>query len=104
MGRQAQIRLRDFDGLARSPRWYRSWSMASQKRALLLGAIADRKEPTTMRGYAKTIRDSACVVTLAALLTACAVETSSPRPAPRAETPAQRTSQAKLDPAQAERL
>ena len=57
-----------------------------------------------MRGYAKTLRDSACMVTLAALLTSCAVETSSePRPAPRAETP-QRTSQAKLDPAQAERL
>ena len=58
-----------------------------------------------MREYARILRDSACLVTLAALLTACAVETSSaPRQAPRAETTTPRTSQAKVDPAQAERL
>jgi Zn-dependent protease with chaperone function len=58
-----------------------------------------------MRGYATTIRDSACVVTLAALLTACAVETASaPRQAPRAETSAPRASTAKVDAGQVERL
>ena len=57
-----------------------------------------------MRGYAKVLKITSYVATVAALLTGCAVETSSPKPAPRTEAPAPRTAQAKIDPAQAERL
>ena len=62
-----------------------------------------------MRGYAKVIKTTTCVAALAAVIAGCAVESSGPTssgptPAPRADAPAQRPTQAKIDPAQGERL
>lgn len=57
-----------------------------------------------MLGYAKVIKTTTCLATVAAVIGGCAVESSSPTPAPRAEAPAQRTTQTKIDPAQGERI
>ena len=57
-----------------------------------------------MLGYANIAKTTTCLATLAALIGGCAVESSQPTPAPRAEAPAQRPTQTKLDPAQGERI
>ena len=57
-----------------------------------------------MLGYARVMKVTTCAAAVAAVIAGCAVESSGPSPAPRAETPAQRPTQAKIDPAQGERL
>ena len=57
-----------------------------------------------MHEYANVVRSITCLATVAVFIGGCAVESSSPTPAPRAEAPAQRTAQTKLDPAQGERI
>jgi Zn-dependent protease with chaperone function len=57
-----------------------------------------------MLEYANVVKTVTSLATVAVLVGGCAVESSSPTPAPRAETPTQRPAQTKLDPAQGERL
>ena len=57
-----------------------------------------------MHEYANVVKSITCLATVAVLIGGCAVESSSPTSAPRAEAPAQRTAQTKLDPAQGERI
>ena len=60
-----------------------------------------------MLEYANAVKTITCLATVAALIGGCAVESSSPTPAPAPRTqapPAQPTAQAKLDPAQGERI
>jgi Zn-dependent protease with chaperone function len=57
-----------------------------------------------MREYANVAKTIMSLATVAVLIGGCAVESSSPTPAPRAEGPAQRPAQTKLDAAQGERL
>ena len=58
-----------------------------------------------MHEYANVVKSITCLATVAVLIGGCAVESSSPtHSAPRAEAPAQRTAQTKVDPAQGERI
>jgi Zn-dependent protease with chaperone function len=57
-----------------------------------------------MLEYANVVKTITGLASVAALIGGCAVESSSPTPAPRAEAPAQRPAQTKLDAAQVERL
>src|SRR5258705_5998601 len=59
---------------------------------------------TTMHEDANVVKSITCLATVAVLIGGCAVESSSPTPAPRAEAPAQRTAQTKIDPALGERI
>ena len=57
-----------------------------------------------MHEYANVAKTITCLATVAALIGGCAIESSNPRPAPRAEAPAQRPAQTKIDSAQGERI
>jgi Zn-dependent protease with chaperone function len=57
-----------------------------------------------MREYANVVTTITCLATVAALIGGCAVESSKPTPAPRAEAPVPRPTQTKIDPAQGERI
>ena len=53
---------------------------------------------------ANVVKTITCLATVATLIGGCAVESSSPTPAPRAGAPAQRPAQTKIDTAQGERI
>ena len=57
-----------------------------------------------MHEYTNAVKTITCLAMVAVLIGGCAVESSSPTPAPRAEAPAQRPVQTKIDTAQAERI
>jgi len=57
-----------------------------------------------MHEYANVVKTFTCLATVAALMGGCAVESSSPTPAPSAGAPAQRPAQTRIDPAQGERI
>ena len=57
-----------------------------------------------MHQYASAVKTITCLATIAGLIGGCAVESSNPTPAPRAEAPAQRPVQTKIDTAQGERI
>lgn len=57
-----------------------------------------------MLGYANIAKATTCLAAVAALIGGCAVESSQPTPAPRAEAPAKRPAQTKIDSAQGERI
>jgi Zn-dependent protease with chaperone function len=59
---------------------------------------------TTMHAYANVVKTVTGLATVAALIGGCAVESSKPTPAPRADAPAQRPAQTKIDTAQGERI